>query len=298
MKRNNNLTRALATFVAGFSLIAGSEALAACSEEKMIELSYPAADLNALRVNALAGDFVIEGEDRSDVRIVGRACTDKKMYLDRMDIHAREEGSILELSAIIPYHEKDWHADYAYIDITLEVPTSLALYLKDSSGDLEGYGIKLHHLEDTSGDIHVRNTSGDFSIRDSSGYISVRDHNGTLELQDSSGDIEVTDLTGDLIVIRDSSGDIDVESVTGLVTIDRDSSGDIDIQTVGRDVTVGADGSGSIKIREVKGSVEIGSDGSGDISVNDVNGSFVLMRKGSGDIRTARIQGNINIPEH
>ncbi len=298
MMTYKNLSKRLATYFAGMSLVASTSAFAFCSEEKTIELNYPAASLTALRVNALAGELVLEGDDRTDVRVVGRACADRKMYLDRMDIHAREEGSILELSAIIPYHEKDWHADYAYIDLTFEVPASLALYVKDSSGDLEGYGIRLKQLEDSSGDIHFRNTSGDLSIRDSSGYISVRNHNGNLELQDSSGDIDVADLVGDLIVIRDSSGDIDVESVTGLVLIERDSSGDIDIQTVGRDVTVGADGSGSIKIRDVRGSVEIGSDGSGDIIVNDVDGGFVLMRKGSGDIRTARIQGNINIPEN
>lgn len=282
----------------GVTFCSAGSALAFCSEEKSIELSFPAAQISELRLNALAGELIIDGEARSDIRIVGRACTDRKTYLDRMDIHAREDGSMLELSAIIPYHEKDWHADYAYIDLTLEVPGHIRHYIKDSSGDLEAYAINIAQLVDSSGDIHLRNTTGDMSIRDSSGYISARNHSGGIELQDSSGDIDVADLEGDLVIIRDSSGDIDVESVTGLVNVNRDSSGDIDIETVGRDVTVGSDGSGSIKIRDVRGSVEIGSDGSGDITVNDVDGNFVLMRKGSGDIRTARVRGNVSVPEY
>lgn len=273
-------------------------ASAYCGEEKLIENEYETADITELRVNALAGELVIEASDGNEVRIRGSACTDRKTYLDRMDIDADVTGSILELTAIIPYHERDWHADYAYIDITVEVPRNLKTLIKDSSGDLEAHGINLEHLNDSSGDIRLRDTSGNFSIRDSSGYISVREHNGDIELQDSSGDLDIEELEGNLMIIRDSSGDIDIQSVTGFVTIDRDSSGDIDIETVGNNVTIGSDGSGSIKIRGVKGSVEIGSDGSGNINVQQVDGDFVLQRKGSGDIRTARIQGNINIPEY
>jgi hypothetical protein len=269
-----------------------------CSEEKTIRHELPSGDFNEIRLNALAGDLILEGTEGDVIRIEGLACTDRTTYLDRMDIRIETDNEALELSAIIPYHESDWHADYAYIDITLEVPKAMLLLVKDSSGDLEGYGVRLEQLIDSSGDIRLRETSGNLSLRDSAGYIRINDHRGNLELEDSSGDLEVENLGGDLTIVRDSSGDIEVETVSGFVTVERDSSGDIDIETVHSDVNIGSDGSGSITIRDVKGSVEIGSDGSGDISVQRIAGNFILHRKGSGDIRTAHVEGNVSIPEY
>jgi DUF4097 and DUF4098 domain-containing protein YvlB len=280
------------------ALLANHGVYAYCSEEKTINHEMPAGDFSEVRLNALAGDLILEGTDSNVIRIEGQACTDRTTYLDRMEIAVEADDKVLELSAIIPYHESDWHADYAYIDITLEVPKQMLLLVKDSSGDLEGYGVRLAQLIDSSGDIRLRETSGNLSLRDSAGYVRIDDHRGNLELEDSSGDLEIENLTGDLTIVRDSSGDIEVETVSGFVTVERDSSGDIEIETVRSDVTIGSDGSGSITIKDVEGSVEIGSDGSGDINVQRVAGNFVLQRKGSGDIRTASIGGNVSIPEY
>ena len=281
----------------GTSLLASDQAFAYCSDEKVIEHEIESSQFSELRLNSLAGDLLIETADSDQIDIHGVACTDRAVYLDRMGIEVVESGSVLEVTAVIPYHERDWHADYAYIDMTLKVPADISHLIKDSSGDLEVYGVKLGQVNDSSGDVYIRDTTGDFDLRDSSGLISVRDHNGSVELQDSSGDIDVDTVTGDVEIVRDSSGDIEIQAVFGQVIVERDSSGDIEIDRVGRSVTVGSDGSGSIKIRDVKGSVEIGSDGSGDIVVQQIDGDFILERKGSGDIRTAKIQGNVNIPE-
>ena len=284
-------------FLSG-ALLATGQTFAYCSEQKVIEHAIDGEKFSELRLNALAGDLLIESSDSDQVTVRGVACADRQRYLDRMDVEVMEDGSVLEITAIIPYHERDWHADYAYIDLTLKVPAGLEHLIKDSSGDLEAYGVNLGQISDSSGDVYLRDTSGDFDLRDSSGLISLRNHTGNVELQDSSGDIDLDTVTGDVEIVRDSSGDIEIQAVSGRVSIDRDSSGDIDIDEVGRNVTVGSDGSGSIKIREVRGSVEIGSDGSGDIVIQQVDGDFKLERKGSGDVRTAKIQGNVSVPEH
>lgn len=281
----------------GICLAASQNAAASCYAEKVIELDFDADNFTEMRLNALAGELYLEASDDNELSVRGVACADRHTYLERMSINVEEKGSTLELTVIIPYHEPDWHANYAYVDLTLKVPASLTHLIKDSSGDLEAHGIKLSMLNDSSGDIHLRDTTGDFSLRDSAGFVSVRDHKGDVELQDSSGDLDIVSVDGDVNVIRDSSGDIEIDTVSGTVTIGRDSSGDIEIDSVERDVEVGSDGSGKIKIRDVKGSVEIGSDGSGDIVVQRVGGDFVLSRKGSGDIRTAKIQGDIRIPQ-
>ena len=268
-----------------------------CAAEKVIEHEFSSERFTELRLNALAGDLFIEVSNNDKIEVRGIACADRESYLDRMDIDVVEDGTTLELTVIIPYHERDWHANYAHVDLSLKVPAHLEHLIKDSSGDLEANGINISRLNDSSGDIHLRDTTGNLSLRDSSGLVSIRSHTGNLALQDSSGDLDLVTVNGNVEVERDSSGDIEIETVSGRVFIDRDSSGDIEIDSVGQSVKVGSDGSGYIRIRDVRGSVEIGSDGSGDVTVQRVDGDFVLGRKGSGDIRTAKILGDIRIPE-
>ncbi len=275
-----------------------SQAFALCSSQKTIEHEFNGEKFNELKLNALAGELYLEASDDNKIHVRGIACAERDKYLERMHLKVEEDGDTLELTVVIPYHERDWHADYAHIDLSLKVPPSINHLIKDSSGDLEAEGVKIERISDSSGDVRLRDTTGELSLKDSAGFISVRDHEGDVELQDSSGDIDVVGVSGDVVVLRDSSGDIEIELVSGHVNIERDSSGDIEIDSVGQDVTVGSDGSGLIKIRDVQGSVEIGSDGSGDIIVQRVDGDFVLQRKGSGDVRTAKIQGDIRIPKH
>lgn len=280
------------------ALTLSHQVMAYCSAQKSIEHEIDAEGLTELRINALAGELIIEAADNDQVEVRGNACADRDIYLDRMQVTLEKKDGVAELTVVIPYHERDWHADYAYIDLSIEVPASLSQLIKDSSGDLEADGVKIELVNDSSGDIRLRNTSGELSLRDSAGFISVRDHKGDVEVQDSSGDVDLEAIDGDVTIVRDSSGDIEIDMVSGQVNVERDSSGDIEIDAVGKNVIVGADGSGEIKIRDVKGSVEIGSDGSGDIIVQRIDGDFVLRRKGSGDIRTAKVQGDISIPTY
>ncbi|MFT4799847.1 MAG: DUF4097 and DUF4098 domain-containing protein YvlB [Candidatus Azotimanducaceae bacterium] len=269
-----------------------------CAESKEIRQAIPAGSFNEIRLNALAGNLYIEAGDDDQIVIEGIACSDETEYLDRMRIDIDAKGKILEITVIIPYNDRDWYANYAHIDLTLAVPAAISNLIKDSSGDLEAYGVTLSRIEDSSGDIHLRDTFGNLNLRDSSGDFTVRGHTGNLMLEDSSGDIDVSEVDGEVVVKRDSSGDIEIEQVTGLVTIERDSSGDIEIEQVGQSVTVGSDGGGSIRIRDVRGSVEIGADGSGEVRVRTVEGDFRIVSKGAGDISTSGIKGNISIPDY
>jgi len=269
-----------------------------CAANKEINQTIPAGPFSEIRLNALAGSLYIEAGDDDEIVIEGIACSDETKYLDRIRIDTNARGEILEINVIIPYNDHDWHAGYARIDLTLEVPAAIANLVKDSSGNLEATGVMLSRIDDSSGDIRLRNTSGNLSLRDSSGYISVRGHKGNLKFEDSSGDIDVSEVDGEVIVKRDSSGHIEIEQVTGLVTVERDSSGDIEIEQVGGSVTITEDSSGGIRIRDVRGSVEIGADGSGDVRVRAVDGDFLLISKGSGDISTSDIKGSISIPDY
>ncbi|MFT7686089.1 MAG: hypothetical protein ACI9FB_001434 [Candidatus Azotimanducaceae bacterium] len=267
-----------------------------CDESKVIEHTFPRADIELVTINALAGELEVIGEDSDSVVVYAKVCVDREEYLDEMTIDIIQSSEQLNLTAIIPYNKNGWRADYAYMDITLTLPRDLAIELRDSSGDIRVSGAALRQVDDSSGDIHIEDTNGPLNILDSSGEIDVRGLDGDIEITDSSGHIELRNISGNVNIPRDSSGDIELEIIEGRIDILRDSSGEIDIDTASQSVSIGSDGSGGIRISNIEGSVFIGSDGSGNVNISHVGGNFSLESKGNGNIRTRDISGEISIP--
>ena len=265
-------------------------------ESKQINHVFPASQFKVLKVNALAGSLHVTGDDTDSVSIEAHVCTHEIKYLDQMTIDVDDKTDVLELTVIIPYHQKGWHADYAYMDVVVTAPRSLIIEIKDSSGDIVTRNATVSSIDDSSGNIRAASLSGNLEVKDSSGDISIRDLDGDLTIDDSSGRIDVRGITGNVTIPRDSSGDIEIDTVSGIVLIERDSSGEIEIENVKQNVRIESDGSGGIRISKVDGSVNIGSDGSGNVRVSYVEGDFVLGAKGSGNIRTSHIKGDISTP--
>lgn len=267
-----------------------------CKHSKDINFSRTAADYTLVEVKALAGELDVIGTNTSEISVEGRVCADEQEYVDQMDIIAEETAGGLILTAIIPYDNDDWYADYAHIDITVTLPHALFIQLRDSSGDISAYDASVISIDDSSGHIRINDNTADLELNDSSGDIDIRGNAGTLTIADSSGKIDIRDIEGDVLIPRDSSGDVEIDTVSGSVTIERDGSGSIDIEKVQKWVSIDSDGSGDIEIDSVKGYVEIGSDGSGTVSVSRVTGDFTVHSKGSGNIRSRDIEGHISIP--
>ncbi len=267
-----------------------------CRESKEINHVFPAGNFTSVKVKALAGYLEVIGSDTDTIELNARACTDEVGYLDQMTVDVDDTTDELTLAVVIPYKDKKWYADYAYMDLEVKLPRDLATHLRDSSGEINASNATITRIDDSSGDIHTSSLLGDLIIKDSSGNITLRKLDGNLTIHDSSGRISVSDITGDVTIPRDSSGDIKIDSVSGLVLVERDSSGDIEIENVKESVTIDSDGSGGIRISEVDGSVSIGRDGSGTVRVSYVQGDFHLDSKGSGNIRTKNIHGKTSIP--
>ncbi|MBL4682258.1 MAG: hypothetical protein JKY88_16260 [Pseudomonadales bacterium] len=272
-----------------------------CDESKTIEHTFPRENIEALVLNALAGDLVVVGNNSDIIELIAEVCTDELKYLDAMLIDIEQTKTSLILTAIIPYNRKDWHADYAYMDLRLNLPKDLALELRDSSGNLSVKNTRLIGVDDSSGNIRISNSYSTDSdskliIKDSSGNIDIRGLRGNLEVTDSSGRMDIRDVEGDVYIPRDSSGNIEISRISGTVHIERDGSGDIDIEDIQQSVVVESDGSGNIDISDINGSVSIGRDGSGNVRVSRVGGDFLLESKGSGNIRTRDINGQISVP--
>ncbi len=267
-----------------------------CAATRLFEQDFSSEGITQLEVNVLAGSLEVRPSRDDQIRFSGQACTDEEEWLDWISLDVEHSGSMLIVTVIIPYQDRDFDARYAHMDIELKVPAILTTRLRDSSGDISIENVAVSYVDDSSGGIRVRDNKANLTVRDSSGNIEIIRNTGDLKIMDSSGNIDVRDVVGNVEIPRDSSGEIDIETVSGTVVIGRDGSGDIDIRDVSASVEVGSDGSGSIKIKGVQGNVTIGSDGSGAITVANITGNLLVEAKGSGKVTTRGVEGDISLP--
>jgi hypothetical protein len=267
-------------------LLAASPALAwgeRCEFSAQREVTLDAKALQQLGVIAAAGDLTIRGEPGlTRITATGTACASSQALLDGIQLTAgggdgpEGDGSVLRV--VTPEASWSWGDNYAYLDLQVRVPGTLALDVQDSSGDVEVEDVAALTVRDSSGDIEIRDIAGLVRVADSSGDIDVRNAGSVVVDDDSSGDIELSDIGGDARIERDSSGDIDLADIQGNAMVEVDSSGDIEFS-------------------RIKGSAKVDRDSSGGIRADDVGGDFVVRIDGSGGIHHHGVAGRVDIPE-
>jgi DUF4097 and DUF4098 domain-containing protein YvlB len=245
----------------------------------------PAATLDAagarkVVIGAGAGDLKVRGvSGQTGVTAGGRACASSEKLLAEIQLESRREGDTVYIKTLLPDMDGITFAfnRYATLDLTVSVPSTIAIQLEDASGDTELKDVQSAVVADGSGDLEISNVAGNLEVTDSSGDIDIRKVGGNLSVKDSSGDMEIQDVQGSVQIPVDSSGDIRVARVTGSVHVVNDSSGGIVIDHVTQDVT-------------------IDSDSSGDISVDAIGGNFTVGNDGSGDIHHGKVAGQVSLP--
>jgi len=246
-------------------LATGSAQAWDCEFEKDIEVSLNLADSEKLTVAAAAGDLEIVGHaGTTEARVRGKICASEEAWLEQSEL-ITEGGSDASIKVSLPDSGNGWSwtgSNYVYMDLRIDVPATVALEIRDSSGDVEIEGTGAVSLKDSSGDIDIENVTGDVVLEDSSGDIDLLAISGNVTVrQDSSGDIDGRRIEGAVRVEKDSSGDIRFEQVRDDFVVERDSSGDIIADTIGGDFRVLRDGSGEIRSRDVTGAVDIPDQG-------------------------------------
>ena len=228
-----NTIRFWALALAGLLLsLFSSVALAdSCKFEKNIDLTLDLTDSNTLSVLAAAGELDITGVSGTDLAVInGRVCASKEAWLEESRVNT-EGCSNERIEVELPSGNKVWSwsgNNYVRMDLSVEVPDSMALEVMDSSGGMFLKNIASVEVKDCSGDIQIENAKGPVSISDSSGDIDVDRAEGDLTIEsDSSGGIYANDIRGSVLVVKDSSGDIKVTDISHDVIVERDSSGDI-----------------------------------------------------------------------
>jgi len=232
-----------------------------CSYEKNIDQTLELVNSEKLSILAGAGDLEVIGvKDSTVASIKGRVCTSKEEWLDQSSVET-QGGSHAEIIVQLPDTDGGWSLTgqrYAYLDLVLEVPDGIPLFIKDSSGDVEIDGVGELDIKDSSGDLEIEDITHSVTLSDSSGDIVLRGIGGNVTVEsDSSGDIRGTDIEGSVLVIRDSSGDIRFKDVGEDFIVESDSSGDITANMIGGDFQVLSDGSGEITSNKVSGEVII-----------------------------------------
>ncbi len=254
--------RCTAGVVGALVLAASGNVLAwnGCEHERLIEATHDLSGAETLAIDAAAGDLEIRGEAGSSVVTVrGKVCASKAEWADEAEV-AFEGGERARLVAVLPDASgMSWGNSYVSMDLELTVPATLALDIRDSSGDIE--------------------------IREA----------GSVSVKDSSGDIDLSRVEN--ASVQDSSGDIEIDGVSGDVTVVQDSSGDIRGRNIGGSVVVANDSSGDIRFRDVEGDFLVERDSSGDVIAEGIGGDFTVLRDGSGSIRHGDVGGEVRIPD-
>ena len=251
-------------------------------------LNLPTVGIWSIEMNVDAGFLIVRGDSNvSEISVKAEIVDSPKDYV----LTLKKSGAKAVLTTEIHNQQLVWFGnDYPRIDLTVTVPKSLPIKIKDGSGEIDIKDLSTSlTIEDGSGSILVRDLAGKLDIDDGSGSIEIAHVSGSVAIDDGSGSIDLSNVGGD-VTIKDGSGSIDVRDIQGALTIN-DGSGGVSIQKVAGEVNI-RDGSGSMKVADIDGHVTI-DDGSGGIDVTNVSDGLTINESGSGGLRMKNISGKI-----
>jgi DUF4097 and DUF4098 domain-containing protein YvlB len=264
-------------------MLVGTGAVAnECAFEEPRNLDIDAAGLHTLEAKLGSSDLRAEGvAGLSKIEVRARACASDKSRLSSLTVDQTRVGDTVTV-ATHQANEQTFnmgHSNYAYIDLVVRIPQSLALRVRSNSGD---------------GD--VKNLSSlDFSS--SSGDLVVNHVDGAVIVDVHSGDVKANGL-GSLDVQHSGSGDIQAAEVKGDVHVGHVGSGDLTFSGIGKGVHIESVGSGDVIVHGAGGTVLVDSIGSGDVNATDIGGDLIVKSAGSGDVHHSSVKGKVSVPKN
>lgn len=250
-----------------------------CKVEKPEELALDLKGISTLVVDMGSDTLHVDGAADADGVLRGRACasSDKRMQLLSLKQERRGDRLLLTLERAHRTIAISFGSDYAYHDLSIKVPPSLAVELNEGSGDAFISNVAALSAKLGSGDLEARQIQGD------------------LRISVGSGDV-VADSVGALQVDSVGSGDVTVNGVSADTRIGSVGSGDVTVRNGKDGVNIESLGSGDITLSGIDGSVELDHMGSGDLRVTDIDGDVVVNHIGSGNVHAKNVKGEIRKP--
>ncbi len=250
-----------------------------CRHTDARELALDLAGVRTVRFDVGANKLRIEGAAAPDATLRGRACASSDGLLQRLLLDQNKSGDTLTVRLRRDTSgSMGWFPNnYAYLDLSGQVPANVLVQAVVGSGDVWVAGVSAASADVGSGDAELRRIAG----------------RATANV--GSGDIKIDDV-GQLKVLSIGSGDVEVRNIRGAVEVGSIGSGDLTLEGAGGDVRIGSLGSGDIDLRDVQGNVHVGSIGSGDLDARGIGGDFDVAAKGSGEVSHRDVRGAVSVP--
>ena len=231
------------------------------------QLNLPAGDIYELRIHCGAGSLYLTSADWLDrIRVFAEIDGKDKNKIESqesveklVDLNLERKGPRAILKSELKTNLLNSMGILkspleARINLTVEVPTGIDLFIDDSSGPIHIQHYRGHLvIKDGSGGITLENVTGNVRVADGSGKIYMETIRGNVEIKDGSGGIELNKVRGD-VRVTDGSGEISIQHVDGYVTV-LDESGEININDISGNVMIRSSGSGEMNIERIKGQI-------------------------------------------
>jgi hypothetical protein len=251
-----------------------------CSFQAPQKLDLDLAGVKTLQIDLGANELHLDAASGvGNVEVRGRACASSQELLGSLHLTQHREGDRLVLKA---ESDTDWNiglfgGHYAWFDLHVRVPATVAVQLGIGSGDAVVNGVASLDVHTGSGDLQAH------GIR------------GVLAVETGSGDVQASDV-GSLQVDTIGSGDLRTDGVGGDASVGHVGSGDLQLSDVHGNVGIDSMGSGDANLLRIGGSVEVGSMGSGDVDADTVGGDLTVRSMGSGDVDHRNVKGKVSVP--
>jgi len=206
----------------------------------------------------------LNGTPASTGQVRGRACASSQDRLNDLRLTQHREGDRLILS--VESTSSNWNiglfgvSHYAYMDLQVDIPATLAVELDVGSGDAHVANIAQLDAHVGSGDLQVNGVRGRFDAHVGSGDIKANDVGETHVAAIGSGDFTVNRVRGNLSIGSIGSGDADLRAIGGSVDVQSIGSGDLRVDGVAHDLHVATVGSGEVEHKSVAGRVDVPKD--------------------------------------
>ncbi len=167
----------------------------------------------------VAGDIVVTGWDRKEVRIKARSERGDLEYSlsnSRITIEERAERG--------RWSRRDDSEDTRY---ELSVPRGVRVIAHSTSGDIK--------LRGTGGEVEANTLSGDVSVEDATRRVEVGTVSGEVSGTRLKGTIEANSVSGG-VTLDDVEGDVRIESTSGDLSITNAKSREIDASTTSGEI--------------------------------------------------------------
>lgn len=157
-----------------------------------IDTVLPLARSGSVEIRLHAGDVVVTGASRANVRILGTS--------ERGELRVDASPSHIDIGT----RGARGHTRHARVEVT--VPHGTRVTVANQSGDVT--------VRDTRGELDLTTTSGDVIIEDVATRVVFTTMSGDVEVRRVEGLVRGESMSGE-ILLEDIRGDVDLETVSG-----------------------------------------------------------------------------------